>query len=210
MENGKDLRVELTGQSNNLFLDVVAPEKSKFNDREKKNIIEQIREGIPDRLKKIEREMDREGPHSPRERLYRLLVEIYSQMLSDAFVSPLLGRSLFFTPPGHHHAIRDGMKQTHYLPAIRGGIMQSHRTLVSALIEPCPYGRAQRPIFPRSALYRCVVRLLCPNLSTLQINLDDHGISRYSQLLMISSMQTGDGKFRRPEERWKPVSCTGK
>ncbi len=138
MENGKDLRVELTGQSNNLFLDVVAPEKSKFNDREKKNIIEQIREGIPDRLKKIEREMDREGPHSPRERLYRLLVEIYSQMLSDAFVSPLLGRSLFFTPPGHHHAIRDGMKQTHYLPAIRGGIMQSHRTLVSALIDRAP------------------------------------------------------------------------
>lgn len=138
MENGKDLRVELTGRSNNLFLDVVAPEKSKLSGREKKNIIEQIREGIPDRLKKIEREMDREGPHSPRERLFPLLVEIYAQVLSAAFVSPLLGRSLFFTPRGHHHVMRDGMKQTHYLPAIRGGIVQSHRTLVSTLIDRAP------------------------------------------------------------------------
>ena len=139
MENGEDLRVEMTGQGNNLFLDVAVPEKSKLGGREKNNIIEQIRGDIPDRLKRIEREMDWEGPHSPPERLlFSLLVEIYVLVLRDAFVSPLLGRSLFFRSPGHPRARRDGMEQTHYLPAIRGGIMQSHRTLVSALIDRAP------------------------------------------------------------------------
>lgn len=199
MENGKDLRVELTGQSNNLFLDVVAPEKSKFSGREKNNIIEQIRGDIPDRLKRIERQMDWEGPRSLHERLlFSLLVDIYALVLSDAFVSPLLGRSLFFTPPGHRRVIRDGMEQTHYLPAIRGGIMESHRTLVSAVIDRAPLaGLSDRysPIPPFTGVSSdFMLKLL--NLT------DQPRRSRHSEGLL-----TDDGRLYA--DRRKKIQTTG-
>ena len=77
-------------------------------------------------------------------------------------------------------------RMLHYMPAIRGGIMQSHRTLVSALIERAPMAGLSRS----------------PNISLFNGVLSDF----MQKLINIRGSKTDGLLRRRPQRRDKDTS----
>ena len=117
-ESDKRLSVKIFDSENQVALDLISPENSKLTQRKKEDVYKYIREFISkaEYLKM---------PHDQRYGLYHALLAT----ISDQF----------------HTSLLDGIVPPHYLPATRGGIMQSYRTLVSALIKRAPMAGLSRP-----------------------------------------------------------------
>ena len=128
MENGKNLKIEIGGRNEDILLDVLAMERSRLSPRKKSRLTKELEDTIREKLK---RGQDQAVYHqdiwSSRKEVKNLLLEIYERKFrfGNGFISLLLAREGSSLEP-------------HYLPAVRGGIMQSHRTLVNALIDRAP------------------------------------------------------------------------
>ena len=128
------LSINITGPESGLVLDLSSPDNSKLTNQKKQQIVASVINPLVENLSREIGEYVNAGfdefddndlddlPDIP----YRLLRE-YSRDSCQQFIS-----SLFEEP------YPSPFNQSHYLPAIRGGIMQIHRTLVSALIERTP------------------------------------------------------------------------
>ncbi len=112
--NDNDLILTITDSQDQLTLNLFSqnsssPGKNQLRNSQKKKIAKSIVEKLSQKRW--------------RSRVYS--VRSFTQAICDEFASSLIENGGRFN-------------QSHYLPAIRGGIMQSHRTLVSALIERAP------------------------------------------------------------------------
>ena len=129
MENGGHPVIKISGHKNELILNLFSPDKSRLAIRRKREIINFFSSTIgrtyleilmDQRYLKMLAQED-ESDHS---------IYLISEWFLERFTLILLEQS------GLEKS--NQFARSHYLPAIRGGIMQSHRTLVSALIERAP------------------------------------------------------------------------
>ncbi len=116
--------VKISDYTNQLTLDLRSPKKSKIVLRKCRSIYEEINAHLPRLLGEIERTESESQKYDAYMDLYR---EVFSETMFLSFQKSFLPR----IPPNIP-------VDAYYLPAVRGGIMQSHRTLVSALIERAP------------------------------------------------------------------------
>ena len=112
--------VKITDPEKLLVLDLTEPQKSKLSSRKKEEIYQQIKEALP-ATEKQEYENRISDALERRERWF--LIE-----QRERFVSMLFSQF-------HVALLSEATIIPYYLPAVRGGIIQSHRTLVGALIE---------------------------------------------------------------------------
>ena len=120
MENGGHPVIRLSSHKNELILNLFSPNKSRLTIKKKQEIINSFSRTMnPSYLKMLVQadEID-------------LLIYHISKNFLETFTFVLLEQS------GLERS--DQFTRSHYLPAIRGGIMQSHRILVGALIERVP------------------------------------------------------------------------
>ena len=123
-ENGK-ISIVISDSKNQLILDLSSPDNSKLTDEKKSKLCALINKDL---LRLIKDHFDEEEPDE-RAILHRHIMQrYYAEILVKHFSISLLDKEGGISA----HTV------PHYLPAIRGGIMQSHRTLVSALIERAP------------------------------------------------------------------------
>ncbi len=138
-QNGAPASIVVSNESKGVVLDFISPEKDKFPPLD--SITKKIKEEVIGSLNLHENKnfiYVFEGPGD--------LGKMYSLDLT-ALVLPEVSGLLSFLPdmsrsdkprhyPGHRY-ITGGIN-THYLPAVRGGLMQSHRIMVTALVDRAP------------------------------------------------------------------------
>ena len=123
----KNIAIKISASENGLILNLTSPKNSRLTSQHKKNIIKQLLED------------NNFSSIYEQDQLYRK--RLGARSLADRLESYLLRvvihhfNSMLFP---QHEEVSDTEIDTHYLPAIRGGIMQSHRTLVGALIDRAP------------------------------------------------------------------------
>ena len=123
-ENGK-ISIVISDSKNQLILDLSSPGNSKLTDEKKSELLTLINEDLLEIIKDHSDEEESDERAMP----HRYVIQrYYPEILAKHFSISLLGKEGGISA----HTV------PHYLPAIRGGIMQSHRTLVSALIERAP------------------------------------------------------------------------
>ena len=120
MENGGHPVIKISSHKNEFILNLFSPDKSRLTIRKKQEIINFL-----------SRTMERVYLKMPVQEGENNHI-IY--LISDWFLEKLT--LILLEQSGLERSIQ--FARSHYLPAIRGGIMQSHRTLVSALIERAP------------------------------------------------------------------------
>ena len=120
MENGGHPVIKISGHKNELILNLFSPDKSRLAIRKKQEIINFLSRTMERMYLKMSMQ---EGENNH-------LIYLISELFLEKFTLILLEQS------GLERS--NQFARSHYLPAIRGGIMQSHRTLVSALIERAP------------------------------------------------------------------------
>ena len=123
-KSDKSFSVKVTGPEKLLVLDLTEPEKSKLSARKKEELYQQIKEALS--AAEEQEYENRIGDASERrenwfliEQSERVVSKLFSQLFSQFHVA-LSGEATAIP---------------YYLPAVRGGIIQSHRTLVSTLIK---------------------------------------------------------------------------
>ena len=120
--NGR-FAAQISCNENQVFLDLSAPEKSNITLRKCRKISDKIVTYLPQLV-----EVDDYESQSVRETVY---ADVYQEVFYESI---LMSFQQSFLPWKSMGLPVDSF----YLPAIRGGIMQSHRTLVSSLIERAP------------------------------------------------------------------------
>ena len=120
MENGGHPVIKISSHKNELILNLFSPDKSRLTIKKKQEIINFFSKTKGRMYLKM---LVQEGE------IDHLVYRISGGFL-EKFTLILLQQSGL--------EISNQFARSHYLPAIRGGIMQSHRTLVSALIERAP------------------------------------------------------------------------
>ena len=119
--------VQISDDDGQIFLDLHNPEKSKFSAKGKKYIGKELETIFAEKTA-----VDENDDEFWRQRSKWEVQRKVAQLL-------LLGKTINIRTPS----------TPYYLPAIRGGIMQSHRTIVSALIEKVPMaGLVNSPPIP--------------------------------------------------------------
>lgn len=129
----KKFSVKITTSEELLVLDLTEPKKSKLSSRKKEELYQQIKEALSSEEQEYK---NRISDASERKESWFLIdqsVEAVSKLFSQLDIA-LSGEAT--TIP-------------YYLPAVRGGIIQSHRTLVSALIKRASQaGLVETPSIP--------------------------------------------------------------
>ena len=121
--------VQISDDDGQIFLDLRNPEKSKFSAKGKKYIGKEL-ETIFAEKTAVDENDDEFWKHRNKWKVQRKVTQLL-----------LLGKTINIRTPYS--------STPYYLPAIRGGIMQSHRTIVSALIEKVPMaGLVNSPPIP--------------------------------------------------------------
>lgn len=146
----ENFSVKITTPEKLLVLDLTEPQKSKLSSRKKEEIYQQIKEVLP---ATEEQEYKNRISEAPERRESWFLIK-----QSERFVSKLFSQ---------FHVALSGEATTipYYLPAVRGGIIQSHRTLVGALIKRA--SRAGLVEFPSIPLFNGVFSDFMRNLIDL-------------------------------------------
>ena len=130
--HNKNLVVKISDAKNSLTLDLTSPTNSKLTHQKKKELLNQTlknEENLSTILNKILKEYRNKRSFSDYEYLVARIELKFTEAIYRQFFSILLFQQ---------GETKDAQIESHYLPAIRGGIMQSHRTLVSALIQQAP------------------------------------------------------------------------
>ena len=130
--HNKNLVVKISDAKNSLTLDLTSPANSKLIHQKKKELLNQIlknEENPSTILNKILKEYRNKRSFSDYAHLVARVELNFTEAIYRQFFSILLFQQ---------GKTKDAKIESHYLPAIRGGIMQSHRTLVSALIQQAP------------------------------------------------------------------------
>lgn len=117
----ENFSVKITDPEKLLVLDLVEPQKSKLSSRKKEELYQKIKEALLATEKQEYKNRISDAPE--RKESWFLLIDQSEEAVSKLFSQ--LGVALF----GEVATI------PYYLPAVRGGILQSHRTLVGALIQ---------------------------------------------------------------------------
>ena len=137
-KNGNDgFSVIISDNDDQLTLNLTSPANSNTTLRKRKQLHEYIKLRFSDN---IEEHMVQETSwESDESELSRSVIHRqYPEIILQQFLSSLLP----WKP-------RETFIDAHYLPAIRGGIMQSHRTLISTVIERAPMaGLSRAPTIP--------------------------------------------------------------
>ena len=129
----ENFSVKITDPEKLLVLDLAEPQKSKLSPRKKEELYQQIEEALSAREKqecenRISDALERRESWSF-EQSERVVSKLFSQ-----FQVALLGEATIIP---------------YYLPAVRGGIIQSHRTLVDTLIKRASWaGLIEIPSIP--------------------------------------------------------------
>lgn len=111
--------VKITDPEKLLVLDLTEPQKSKLSSRKKEEIYQQIKEALPATEEQESENRISDAPETRESWFFKQSERVVYKLFSQ-FQVALFGEEA--TIP-------------YYLPAVRGGIIQSHRTLVGALIE---------------------------------------------------------------------------
>ena len=116
----KKFSVKITTPEELLVLDLTEPKKSKLSLRKKEELYQQIEEVLPTTEKQ---EYENRISDAPERRESWFLIKQSERVVSKLF--------------SQFHVALSGEATIipYYLPAVRGGIIQSHRTLVGALIK---------------------------------------------------------------------------
>lgn len=116
----KNFSVKITSSEELLVLDLTEPQKSELSPRKKEEIYQQIEEALS---ATAEQEYKNRISDASERRESWFLIEQSERVVSKLF--------------SQLHVALSGEATTipYYLPAVRGGIIQSHRTLVGALIQ---------------------------------------------------------------------------
>ena len=129
MENGGHPVIKISSHKNELILNLFSPDKSRLTIRKKQEIINFLSKIVGRIYLEILMDQRYLKMLVQEDEIDHLIYRISGHFL-EKFTFVLLEQS------GLERS--DQFTRSHYLPAIRGGIMQSHRTLVSALIERAP------------------------------------------------------------------------
>ena len=130
----KNFSVKITGPENMLALDLTEPKKSKLSSRKKGELYQRIKEALPATEKQ---EYKNRISDAPETRESWFLIKQSERVVSKLFYQL--------------HVALSGEATTipYYLPAVRGGIIQSHRTLVGTLIKRASQaGLVETPSIP--------------------------------------------------------------
>ena len=124
-EKNEKLSIKISDAENQIVLDMFSPGKSKLTVREKAKLYKSITADLSEALQPVRNgdSFDRKNDMH-RYPMLRIYPEIFINHFSTSLSAGNNGRNI--------------RAASHYLPAVRGGIMQSHRTLVSALIGLAP------------------------------------------------------------------------
>ena len=119
-KSDENFSVKITTPEELLVLDLTEPQKSKLSSRKKEELYRQIEETLSATEKQ---EYKNRISDEPERRESWFLIKQSEQVVSELF--------------SQFHVALSGEATTipYYLPAVRGGIIQSHRTLVGALIQ---------------------------------------------------------------------------
>lgn len=115
----KNFSVKITDSEKLLVLDLAEPKKSKLSPRKKEKLYQQIKEALSATEKQECENRISDTPERRESWFFDQSKQVIFELFSQFHVA-LLGEAT--TIP-------------YYLPAVRGGIIQSHRTLVGALIK---------------------------------------------------------------------------
>lgn len=118
-KGGENFSVKITGPEKLLVLDLAEPEKSKLSPRKKEEIYQRIKEALSAREKQECENRISDAPEKKETWVLDQNEEAVSKLFSQLHVA-LSGEAMIIP---------------YYLPALRSGIIQSHRTLVGALIK---------------------------------------------------------------------------
>lgn len=129
--------VVISDPKNQLFLDLTSPKNSKITLRKRKELSRHIKQKLSELLANKVEELAR-GISSKSAYIHE---EIYDDIMRRNF--PRIIFQIFQTSLLARWQI-ESLIEPYYLPAVRGGIMQSHRTLVSTLIERAPMAGLSR------------------------------------------------------------------
>ena len=118
-KSDKNFSIKITDPEKLLILDLTEPEKSKLSSRKKEELHQQIKEALSAR----EKQEYKNRISDASERKETWVLDQNEEAISKLF--------------SQLHVALSGEATTipYYLPAVRGGIIQSHRTLVGALIQ---------------------------------------------------------------------------
>ena len=146
----ENFSVKITGSEKVLVLDLAEPKKSKLSSRKKEELYQQIKQTFPATEKQEYKSRISDAPET-RESwfLIKQSERVVSKLFSQFHVA-LLGEETIIP---------------YYLPAVRGGIIQTHRTLVGALIQRA--SRAGLVEFPSIPLFNGVFSDFMQNLIDL-------------------------------------------
>ena len=138
-KNGhEDFSVKISDPENRFVIDLTAPINSRINLKKSRQLLDRINVGVKLLLSDYMEEQIDGKSSLPDEILEGFMHRIYPRAILQHFEKTLLPWKPLETNI-----------DAYYLPAIRGGIMQSHRTLVSALIERAPMaGLSSIPTIP--------------------------------------------------------------
>ena len=126
---GEDFSVRMSDPEEQLVLDLTAPANSKIVQQKRERLYEKINQHI---VLSLEDKISEHTPH-----IYKTdgAHEVYGEIAPGDSAEIIIQRfqlELFPWMP------LESVIDAYYLPAVRGGIMQSHRSLVSALIKRAP------------------------------------------------------------------------
>ena len=116
--------VKISDLKNQFSLDFYSPERSNIASLECRKIFDEVSNYVT----KSNEEIERIESNSKKSAVF---ADLYRHIFFDCMFAPFQKSFLPWKPP-------ESLVDAYYLPAVRGGIMQSHRTLVSALIERAP------------------------------------------------------------------------
>ena len=152
-KNGNgDFSVRISDDENQFVLDLTSPANSKITLQKRRQLSKYINQHIKQLLSDEFEEYENDGTsNSPDEINEEFMRRYYPGVILQQFQM-----TLFPWKPLESYI------EAYYLPAIRGGIMQSHRALVSALIERAPMAGLSRipPIPPFNGVLSDFMRKL--------------------------------------------------
>ena len=132
-QSDEKFSVKITTPEELLVLDLTEPKKSELSLRKKEELYQQIKEALSATEKQEYKNRISDAPERR---------EIWVLDQSEEAVSKLFYQL-------HVALLGEATTIPHYLPAVRGGIIQSHRTLVSALIKRASQaGLVETPSIP--------------------------------------------------------------
>lgn len=120
----EDFSVKISDLENQISLDLCAPKRSKIVLLKCRKIYDDINIYLPGSIEEIE------GYESDSQK-GKAYIDLHRHVFHESIFRPFQKSFLSWKPS-------ECLLDAYYLPAVRGGIMQSHRTLVSTLIERVP------------------------------------------------------------------------